>query len=202
MYGSFVQSRLYRAGVTCSDCHNPHSLELVTGPEPSDVCTQCHLPDKFASTEHHNHQPDDVVCVDCHMPSRDYMVVDPRRDHSFRVPRPELSESIDSTNVCASCHDYDVRSGGVEAPHFGSAFNGARNGIPSAPLASVIGDVEVPGIARATALTLLTSPLLSKDAAAIQLALGDADALVRMAALQSSRMLSPDTQLQHAAPLL
>ena len=202
VYGSFVQSRMYRAGVTCSDCHNPHSLELVTGPEPSDVCTQCHLPDTFASTEHHNHEPDDVACVDCHMPSRDYMVVDPRRDHSFRVPLPELSVSIDSPNVCASCHDYDARPGAVESPHFGSAFNGARNGIPSAPLASVIGDGEVPGIARATALRLLSGPLVSKDAAAIQLALSDTDALVRMAALQSSRMLSPDTQLQLAAPLL
>jgi len=50
VYGSFLQSRMYQAGVTCSDCHNPHSLQLVTGSEPSDVCTQCHLPSKFATS--------------------------------------------------------------------------------------------------------------------------------------------------------
>jgi tetratricopeptide (TPR) repeat protein len=186
VYGSFVQSRMYRAGVTCSDCHNPHSLELVTGSEPSDVCTQCHLPDKFASTEHHNHEPDDVVCVDCHMPSRDYMVVDPRRDHSFRVPRPDLSVNTDVPNACNNCHTEQSTEWAAAAAQ--DWWDEAR------PLDS--------GIARATALTLLTSPLVSKDAAAIQRAFSDADALVRMAALQSARMLPIDTQLQLAAPLL
>jgi tetratricopeptide (TPR) repeat protein len=214
VYGSFIQSRMYRAGVTCSDCHNPHSLELVTGGEPSNVCTQCHLPDKFAATEHHKHEFDQVACVDCHMPSRDYMVVDPRRDHSFRVPRPDLSEATDSPNACSGCHaeqgvDWAATAArdwwGISTPstpHFANAFNDARRGIVSASLNSVIGDNEVPGIARATALTLLTSPPRAEDAAAIQLALIDPDALVRMAALQSARMLSPDDQLQFAAPLL
>ena len=36
-------------------------------------------------------------CVDCHMPSRDYMVIDGRRDHSFRVPRPDLAEVLGVT---------------------------------------------------------------------------------------------------------
>jgi tetratricopeptide (TPR) repeat protein len=214
VYGSFVQSRMYRAGVTCSDCHNPHSLELVTGAEPSAVCAQCHLPDKFAVAQHHKHEPDDVACVDCHMPSSDYMVVDPRRDHSFRVPRPDLSETTDSPNACNSCHAERGASWAAAAarnwwgtttpltPHFASAFNGARQGIESASLSSVIGDDEFPGIARATALTMLTSPLRPEDAAAIQLGLDDADALVRMAALRSARMLTSDAQLQFAAPLL
>ena len=214
VYGSFVQSRMYQAGVTCSDCHNPHSLELVTGAEPSDVCTQCHLPDKFAATEHHKHELDQVACVDCHMSSRDYMVVDPRRDHSFRVPRPDLSETTDAPNACTACHAKQ----GVEwaaatardwwgtatpsTPHFANAFNDARSESVSASLNSVIGDNAVPGIARATALTMLSSPLRTEDAAAIQLALVDPNALVRIAALQSARMLSPDAQLQLAAPLL
>ena len=38
VYGSFLQSAMYRAGVTCSDCHNPHSLALHTGNAPNDVC--------------------------------------------------------------------------------------------------------------------------------------------------------------------
>ena len=38
------------------------------------------------------------------MPERDYMVVDPRRDHSIRIPRPDLSDALDSPNACGSCH--------------------------------------------------------------------------------------------------
>ncbi len=214
VYGSFIQSRMYRAGVTCSDCHNPHSLELVAGSEPSDVCTQCHLPDKFASTQHHKHEPDHVACVDCHMPSRDYMVIDPRRDHSFRIPRPDLSETSNSPTACGVCHE----ERGVEwaaaaarnwwgtpdssTPHFANAFNDARRGIVGEQLAAVTNDHEIPGIARATALTLLTGPLGLVDALAVQRALVDDDALVRMAALQSARLLPIDAQLQLASPLL
>ena len=49
-------------------------------------------------------------CVDCHMPSRDYMVIDGRRDHSFRVPRPDLAEVLGVTDACDACHE-DLRAG-------------------------------------------------------------------------------------------
>ena len=103
-YGSFLQSRMYAAGVTCSDCHDPHSLKLRA--EGSKVCAQCHLPAKFASVEHHHHRPGTAGadCVACHMPERTYMVVDPRRDHSMRIPRPDLSEKLDTPNACNGCH--------------------------------------------------------------------------------------------------
>src|SRR6185436_5135828 len=39
-YGSFVQSRMYRAGVTCSDCHEPHSLKLRA--DGNALCSRCH----------------------------------------------------------------------------------------------------------------------------------------------------------------
>ena len=42
-YGSFKQSKMFAAGVTCSDCHEPHSAKLRA---PGDgVCVQCHAPD-------------------------------------------------------------------------------------------------------------------------------------------------------------
>jgi hypothetical protein len=93
-YGSFVQSEMHAHGVTCSDCHEPHSLKLRA--ERSDVCSQCHLPAKFASAEHHHHKAGSTgaSCLGCHMPERIYMVVDPRRDHSFRIPRPDLSAKL------------------------------------------------------------------------------------------------------------
>ena len=46
-YGSFKQSKMFAAGVTCSDCHDPHSDKLkVSG---DGVCLQCHSSDKYAA---------------------------------------------------------------------------------------------------------------------------------------------------------
>ena len=190
VYGSFIQSRMYQAGVTCSDCHNPHSLQLVTGGEPSDVCSQCHLPTKFAVPNHHKHDADQVACVDCHMPSRIYMGVDARRDHSMRIPRPELSLLGDTPNACDNCHA-DRGTEGVAAR--ADEWWGA---------AATLNDNPVSGIVRATALTMLPVPLSQESAAEIESAVNNADPLVRMAALQSARALPPQQQLQLAVPPL
>jgi predicted CXXCH cytochrome family protein len=102
VYGSFLQSRMHQAGVSCSDCHDPHSLELrAPGPQ---VCLQCHAGDKFATVEHQLHADDDANCIDCHMPATTYMQVDPRNDHSFRIPRPQLSVEHGVPNACNVCH--------------------------------------------------------------------------------------------------
>lgn len=211
VYGSFIQSRMYQAGVTCSDCHNPHSLQLVTGPEPSDVCAQCHLPTTFATEEHHQHDPDDVACVDCHMPDRDYMQIDPRRDHSFRVPRPDLSVSTNSPNACADCHaDQSAASLAAAAnswwgdtePHFASAFAAARNGAGNAELRAVINNRDLPGINRATAIAAILSPPTEADAVVIRDALNDSDPLVRMAAVAQTQLLPPEARLEMVIPAL
>lgn len=189
VYGSFLQSRMYQAGVTCSDCHDPHSLSLHTGSDPDLVCAQCHLPTRFASVDHHRHDPDDVGCVDCHMPSRVYMGVDARRDHRLRIPRPDLSASLGTPNACADCHrDRDVTWLAERATGWWGSLG--RD------------DAFVPGIMRATSLASLQPPLRPDDAAAIGRGLRDSDALVRMAALQSATSLSPESQIQLAAPLL
>ena len=52
-YGSFKQSKMFAAGVTCSDCHDPHSGKLkVSG---DGVCLQCHSSDKYATATHNHH---------------------------------------------------------------------------------------------------------------------------------------------------
>ena len=104
VYGSFLQSRMYQAGVTCSDCHEPHSLQLRV---PGDgVCLQCHAAGKYASAKHHFHRQESTGarCAECHMPPKTYMVVDPRHDHSMRIPRPELSVKLGTPNACTRCH--------------------------------------------------------------------------------------------------
>ena len=85
-YGSFKQSRMFAAGVTCSDCHEPHGAALRL---PGDgVCLQCHAPDKFASATHHRHEGVDppLACADCHMPARTYMVIDRQTRSQFPHP--------------------------------------------------------------------------------------------------------------------
>ena len=103
-YGSFKQSRMFAAGVTCSDCHEPHGAKLRA---PGDgVCLQCHAADKYAAVAHHRHATADpaLACASCHMPARTYMVVDQRHDHSFRIPRPDLSVKLGTPNACNDCH--------------------------------------------------------------------------------------------------
>ena len=103
-YGSFLQSRMHAAGVTCSNCHDPHNAKLRA--EGNALCAQCHLPEKFDVVQHHHHQPGSAgaQCVNCHMPTKNFMVVDARRDHSIRVPRPDLSSALGTPNACSQCH--------------------------------------------------------------------------------------------------
>ena len=189
VYASFLQSRMYQAGVTCSDCHDPHSLQLRTGPDPDLVCAQCHLPDRFATVAHHGHETGQAECVDCHMPDRVYMVVDPRRDHSLRIPRPDLSLVSDAPNACTQCHDDRDDLWAAEAAQ-------ELWGQPGTS------DFPPPGIVRATALTTLSPPLTPGETAIVERSLADADPLVRMAAIDAAALLQPESILQHVSPLL
>src|SRR5262249_24099013 len=103
-YGSFKQSKMFAAGVTCSDCHEPHGAKLRAGGDG--VCLQCHSSDSYAAVAppRHERMTPALPCASCHMPSRTYMVVDRRHDHSFRVPRPDLSATLGTPNACNDCH--------------------------------------------------------------------------------------------------
>tara|TARA_R110002072_G_scaffold3994_15_gene28482 strand:+ start:58116 stop:60452 length:2337 start_codon:yes stop_codon:yes gene_type:complete len=109
VYGSFVQSKMFHKGIRCTDCHDPHSLELKH--PGNETCTSCHqhAAGKYDVPSHHHHAvgSEGAKCVNCHMPHTTYMEVDPRRDHSLRVPRPDLSVSIGTPNACSSCHVKD-----------------------------------------------------------------------------------------------
>ena len=102
--GSFMQSKMYNKGVTCANCHNSHSGKVLMN--GNDLCLQCHSSEKFNRPKHHGHVEDSAgsQCVNCHMPSRTYMGVDDRRDHSFTLPRPNLSINTEVPNACTSCH--------------------------------------------------------------------------------------------------
>jgi len=212
VYGSFLQSRMYQAGVSCSDCHEPHSATLRTGPEPSDICATCHLPTRFDTTEHHKHPSASVDCVDCHMTSRNFMVIDGRRDHSFRLPRPDLSLATGSPNACNQCHSDQDSEWAAEAlttwygdeqrDHYGFGIHAGRIGAGNQPLLDVIANRDYPGIARGTALSLLRAPFSRQVAEAIQRAVTNADPFVRLGALRAMPGLQRELQVDWAAPLL
>jgi tetratricopeptide (TPR) repeat protein len=213
VYGSFLQSKMYRAGVTCSDCHDPHSLKTVGG---NAVCTRCHAAATFDSAAHHHHpmRSKGAQCVECHMPVKTYMVVDPRRDHGFRVPRPDLSRSINVPNACTACHtdqtdawaDDAVRRwyGDSRKAHFGRAIHAGRQITADAEsrLVDLAGDSEQPGIARATAASMLESFPGSNAAKAIGAAARDSEPLLRMAAAEAVRFLPPEARVHLLGPLL
>ncbi len=213
-YASFLQSRMYQAGVSCSDCHDPHSATLNSSGAVSSVCSTCHLPARFAADEHQRHAATVVECVDCHMPSRIYMGVDDRRDHSFRIPRPDLSVATGSPNACNNCHaDKDaawaaaaVRAwfGDDHRPHFATALRAGRTRQAGANrlLLDVIDDSAMPAIARATALTLLAPPLDERAMQSIRSAMTSADALLRFAALSSLDNAAPEYRAELAGPML
>ena len=139
-YGSFLQSRMHAAGVTCSDCHDPHSLELLATGDA--LCARCHAPERFAVETHHHHPVDSAGarCVECHMPERTYMVIDRRRDHSLRLPRPDLEAVTGAPDACTACHrDRDaawaaraIEGWGVgpRPPHWGEIIAAAWRGEP------------------------------------------------------------------------
>ncbi len=224
VYGSFLQSAMHGAGVTCGNCHEPHSGSLrIVG---DGVCTQCHSPAgnpqfptapkaDFAATAHHLHQPESTGarCVSCHMPEKVYMGVDARRDHSFRIPRPDLSVSLGVPDACAACHDessqwsVDTLAQAGRAPqgeHFAPAFAAARRAEPRAEqaLVDIAADAKQPVMVRATALSLMAAYQQGSSARQLQLGLASTEPLLRLGALRGAQRFGAERRWRLLRPLL
>lgn len=215
-YTSFLQSRMNHAGVTCSDCHDPHSAGLrATG---NALCARCHVPARYDTPDHHRHRPDSTgaACVSCHMPERTYMAIDPRRDHSFRVPRPDLSVSLGVPNACTSCHTAEQDQWAAERVRewlgrdatgfqtFAQALHADEANQPGAGsgLATLAADATQPPIVRASALERLAGRPGPAAVATASAAIADADAAVRLAAVRASEGLPPRERLALVGPAL
>ncbi len=209
-YGSFLQSKMHAKGVRCSDCHDPHSTRLRF--EGNALCAQCHVPAKFDTPAHHHHQmgTPGASCVECHMPATHYMVVDPRRDHSIRVPRPDLTVAIGTPNACNKCHTKPEESAEWAAaavekwygpkrhddPHWAPAFAAGRAGEEQgeALLLKVWRRHQTPAIVRATAIGLLSQYPSAAVAEAFRQALRDPEPMVRRAAVMSVPLAPQDIE--------
>jgi tetratricopeptide (TPR) repeat protein len=200
-YGSFLQSRMHANRVRCSDCHDPHSLKLkFVG---NQLCTQCHVPGKYDTPAHHHHPPESTgaLCIECHMPARTYMVIDKRRDHSFRAPRPDHTVAFGTPNACNDCHTKPnetpqwaadaVRKWYGEKrpddPHWTPAFVAARAAKPEGEqlLLDLLSRRTTPPIVQATALELLANYRSEAALKAQREALYSSDPMLRLAALHS-----------------
>jgi predicted CXXCH cytochrome family protein len=215
-YTPFKQGKMFAAGVTCSDCHEPHSSKLRASAEG--VCLQCHAPDKYADAKHSHHAGTGAspTCISCHMQARTYMVVDRRHDHSFRVPRPDLSVKLGTPNACNDCHRNKPAlwaAGAVEGwfgqqrkgfQTYAAAFHAARTDAPDAAalLGVVAIDANGPAIARASALAELAPRVSSANIAAARTGLADADPVVRIGALDMLENLPPAQIWPLVSPLL
>lgn len=217
-YGSFVQSAMYRAGVTCSHCHDSHSLALRA--EGNALCAQCHVPARYDTPAHHRHAAgsDGAACVACHMPGKTYMGVDFRRDHGLRVPRPETSGS-GAPDACAGCHADRPKGWAAAALAAWRGPGGAAHGAPWSAdefvaawrrgtrlgAGTVMGSNPMPTALAATAAFIRASALASRPAAEQEVfarAVRDPDPLVRLGAAQALAALPPDEGARIGAALL
>jgi tetratricopeptide (TPR) repeat protein len=209
VWGSFLQSKMYRAGVTCSDCHDPHSADVRS---PGDgVCRQCHLSERYATGKHHFHDEGSsgASCVACHMPPTNYMVVDARHDHSFRIPRPDLTVTMETPNACNRCHTdegaqwaaqqvetwYGEPAG--EGRRVAAALHAAREQRPEAGrlLHAIAADTDQSGIVRATALQALAAYPDQTTLTRVQQGLASENALERLGALAALQSFGPGQRL-------
>jgi predicted CXXCH cytochrome family protein len=215
-WGSFLQSKMYRRGVTCSDCHDPHTAQLkATG---NALCAQCHSAEKYDAATHHFHPAASpgAQCVNCHMPAANFMVIDARRDHSMRVPRPDQTIALGVPNACNNCHDkkdaqwaaaavrqwYGHDAQGIQK--FAPTFRDAELGKPGAgaSLAAIAADTSQPPIARASALDRMQNTSAAAPPRRARAGARNANPLLRLAAARLASVLPPPERITVAGPLL
>jgi predicted CXXCH cytochrome family protein len=213
--GSFLQSRMHQNQVSCSNCHEPHSAKVrIAG---NGLCLQCHQAQKFETRQHFFHEPGSpgAQCVNCHMPTRTYMGVDVRRDHSLRIPDPVASRQLGVPSACAQCHaskgdqwaaDFIARRNGRTTPHYQHAtlLAMARQGKASvAPdLLAYARDASRPSILRSIALlesARFSSPQQLQVAGEL---LASGDPLVRTGAVAALARMDPRQRLALLQPML
>lgn len=208
-YSSFAQSKMFHNNVRCSNCHNPHSgkLKLIG----NELCMSCHQP-RYNTKEHHFHSINTkgAECINCHMPVKTFMGIDHRRDHSFRIPRPDQSMVYNTPNTCTGCHKQKSSAwaanaikkwyGPTRAYHFSDdLLPGSRLTDKSeAHLVKLLNDTMQPEIARATAASYLANIQTQKSANALLHALNDKKALVRYHAVRSLENFSPQIWIGEA----
>ncbi|MFM2626931.1 multiheme c-type cytochrome [Vibrio chagasii] len=217
VYGSFLQSAMAEKGVTCTNCHDPHTAELKIAEEA--VCSQCHIASEYTPEKHTFHEANTEAskCTTCHMPETTYMEVDPRRDHSWHVPRPDISQHIKTPNVCTSCHEdktdqWADKQIGQWFPdskyrnqqHFAVAFYADSIGHRGAEdaLAYSAQDSSLSNIIRASSLERLSGNTGKNTLISLARAVKHDDEMIRLGVVQGSSGFPFTDRWQILEPLL
>jgi len=213
VYGSFTQSKMYARNVRCSDCHDVHSIRKVKeGNALCLQCHRASIYDTkshhFHKGKGEKGEPiksadgkllfdvgSGAECIQCHMPERPYMVIDYRADHSLRIPRPDLSVKLGTPNACNRCHvdksnqwsdEYITKwYGPGRRAHYGTTLAEGRKRSPDVfkDLLKLSSDPLYPVIVRSTVLSLLAAYPGKETRRVYELALMDAEALIRRTAV-------------------
>ncbi len=232
VYASFLQSKMYDNDIQCNDCHNVHSGKTIYPVDGNELCIRCHRAEDYDTYNHHFHKykgeegkdlilGDSVVkvgegalCINCHMPGKYYMGVDFRRDHSIRIPRPDLTLEIGSPNACNQCHtDKSAKwslkyvnqwYGENKRSHYGLVFSKGAEGdstvIPA--LAKLAMDTLYPVNIRTTAINQLGYFPDAKAQKSINENLNDPEAVVRYTSVQVLQDPSPEVLASTLTPFL
>jgi len=220
VYGSFLQSKMFGAGVNCLDCHDKHTMKLKI--KGNGLCLQCHGAEVYNVKEHHQHQDNSsgAQCANCHMPKNRYMGVDDRRDHSFKIPRPDVSQVFGTPNACVKCHDDKSNqwaSSNLEKWHgkpvplnVNKEYLMALNSGQSLTLKqhlSIIGDENLDVISRATAIQLLSYTTQSPNSSLLSVQdllpyLTHDEPLFRLSAVTIASLLPSVDKIKVISPLL
>jgi tetratricopeptide (TPR) repeat protein len=234
VYASFLQTKMYMTNVKCTDCHDVHSLKVKYNAD-NRLCEQCHLKKDYDTPKHHHHKypgakGDPIVlnhgkdtiavgegssCVKCHMPGGLYMGVDFRRDHSMRIPRPDLSVILGTPNACNSqCHKDQSAEwaaaytkkwyGENKEIHFAEVFTHAINRDTNAPneLVKLIDKPLLPPIIKAAAVMYAGQVPTIKSNQKVKEMLYDENAMVRKEAIVSYFPENEQELVQTIAPFL
>jgi tetratricopeptide (TPR) repeat protein len=215
VYGSFLQSKMYDKGVNCIDCHDKHTMKLQI--EGNGLCLQCHGGEVYNVKSHHQHEEisTGAQCVNCHMPTTRYMGVDDRRDHSFKVPRPDTSQMFGTPNACIKCHDDKSNQwandnlskwhGEPKALTRNKQFLLALNSGQAINLKdhlSIIVDTDISVILRASAIQQLAYTTQTITGAILTPYLMHKEALIRLSAASAATLLPPEDKINLLVPLL
>lgn len=213
-YTSFLQSKMFHHGVECSNCHSPHSGKLKL--EGNVLCGLCHGASTYNVPAHTMHAENSTgsFCVNCHMPSRVYMGVDLRHDHSFRIPRPDLTVKYGVPNTCNSCHQNKTAAWAEEAirKNYGgnSKYHFAEDLVPGSKLDAgsephlnkLLEDTATPDIVRAAVVDYISRLETNRVPAILIAHLQDSSADIRFRSLKGLMNEDPALWINAAAPLL
>ena len=213
VYGSFLQSKMYQAGVQCQDCHDPHTAEVKV--QGNGLCLTCHQPKAYETPQHHGHAlgSQAAQCVTCHMPGKTYMGVDFRRDHRFGVPNAPISHALNTRDVCQSCHEdrWAAFLRGTELePAAQSASPMRRDPLmiqaagadPSEQVLAMLVDDSVPAITKAAQLKMLPESAQRSSERWLAAALTHAEPLVRLSALDVANAANAEVEAEIVNGLL